>query len=137
MNSLEAWLSKENDADRRYNVSRRSKLLGRVVMPLVAMTAAGASLFMVHEADPDSLHPYDVQGVHREYTVRPGDSVFGIATEAEIGDARDVSRHIIDTLEVRDHVNEQQATSLQVGEIIPLPVNAAIGQLVTPSQPSR
>lgn len=133
MNSFERWLSEENRADGEVGMTRRSKLLGRVVLPLAATALTGLALFNIAEAAPDT-HPYDVSEVHREYTVRPNDSVYGIAERAEPDqDPRDVSQHIIDTLEARDHVDEQQAAALQVGEIIPLPADAHIGVMVGPT----
>jgi hypothetical protein len=137
MNSLERWIGEQNRADSEAGMTRRSKLLWRVALPVAATALTGYAIFNVAEAAPDA-HPYNLEQVHREYTVQPNDSIYGIAERAEPDqDPRDVSGHIIDTIEARDHVDQTQATKLRVGEIVPLPADAAIGDLVIPSQPSH
>jgi len=137
MKRLEHWLADRNEQDREAGVSRSHKVVRRVGMPLAAAaltTAVAVSTDKLVVSAEQGPHPIDTTRTYREVTARPGDTLFGLAEQAEPSkDPRAVVDSIVATIERRDHVSDVQAEQLLPGEIVPLPADAQIGQLVQPA----
>jgi len=131
MNSFEQWLDGQNEADRGRGMTRRERLLRRVIGPVAVVSLSGLAIFAGAEGSGNSADPYDLSHTHRVYTARLNDTLFGIAERAEPDqDPRQVTERIIVTIEGRDDVDRAQAETLHVGEAVPLPADSRLGQLV-------
>jgi hypothetical protein len=122
------------------HLTRRGKL-GRTVL---AASLIGAGGFMAHDMYTSvqdrplaTFENLDVHGAHREVTVMPGDTLSDIAQEAfpDAADYRDNVQRMTHSMQRVDPEKKRPSLSdIMPGDVIMLPLDAVVGDVVDPSQ---